>query len=108
MIKRSILVAYKTHQSMNDYECFYCGFHGESKDHVPAVSHARDYPEYERLLVRSCLMCNSLLGHRFLPTLHLRSSYLLEKYRRKLMKIISMPDWAEDEIEELQALLLQH
>lgn len=105
LAKRNILTSYKKHESMKDYECFYCGSHAESQDHVPAASHAHYHPQYERILVRSCLLCNALLGARFLPTLYLRCSYLLSKYRWRLRKVISMPNWSEEEIEELKGRL---
>jgi len=103
--KRNILISYKKHESMAGYICFYCGAHGESKDHVPAVSHAQDYDEYERILVRSCLLCNGFLGCIFLPTLYQRVVYLASRYRKRFSKIISMPHWSEDDIEELSGKL---
>lgn len=105
MAKRQILINYQRHSSMADTACFYCGAHGESKDHVPAVCHAYNYPEYERIIVRCCIFCNGLLGARFLPTLFDRCNFLLFKFHFKFRKVLSMPHWEEEEIEDLNGRL---
>lgn len=105
MRKRKIIHNYKLHSSLQDYECFYCNQHAESKDHIPPISYCNDFEVDERVMVRSCLLCNSLLGARHLHTLLLRSDYLLVAYRRRFYKLLSMPLWTEEEISELTGSL---
>ena len=106
MARRSkVIHKYYEHESMADTACFYCGAHGESKDHVPAISSPYEYEEEKRLLVRSCILCNSLLGNKKLLTLLSRCDYLLIKYQHRFKKLLGMPHWEEYEIEELEGKL---
>ncbi|HWY33901.1 MAG TPA: hypothetical protein VNX68_04600 [Nitrosopumilaceae archaeon] len=90
---------------MEDTICFYCGELGESKDHVPPISYPDHYEETERFLVRSCLLCNSLLGNRPYYTFLSRCDYLLLKYRMRFERILSIPIWKDEEINELSGRL---
>lgn len=105
MSKRNILSSYKKHPSLTDYLCFYCGSYAEGADHVPPVSWTNLYPECEKILVRCCVQCNGLLGANNLPTLADRANFLAQKLRRKLVKNTNIPDWSDDEIDDLSGAL---
>jgi hypothetical protein len=105
MVKRMILVSYKQDKSIKDTSCLYCGSYGESKDHIPAVSIAEDYPDIERIVVRSCTECNSTLCNRTLLTIKDRAEFLHKKYNKKYQKIMSLPEWTRDEIDDLYGML---
>lgn len=105
MSKRKIIHHYSLHDSMNDYLCFYYGNYACSKDHIPPVSYPDDFKEENRIIVRSCLLCNSLLGNKYLLTFLERFDYLLIKYQKRFKKILEMPDWTQDEIEEITGSL---
>ena len=105
MVKRRIIHSYKTDKTIKDTKCIYCGSYGESKDHIPPISRADDFPLAERIIVRACIECNSVLGARLLIKIEERAKFLFEKYKVRYRKILGMPDWDEDEIEELQGML---
>lgn len=103
--KRKVIYPYKIHFSLYDTICFYCGALGESKDHVPPLSYAEHLEEENRLLIKSCLLCNGLLGNRALLTLLSRCDYLFIAYQRRFKKLLSMPPWQDHEILELKGSL---
>lgn len=105
MAKRKIIYSYKLHISMKDTICFYCGALGESKDHVPPISYPDEYEEEERFVVRSCLLCNYILGKRHYLTFLSRCDYLLISYRKRFQKVLSLPYWSDEDISELRGLL---
>jgi hypothetical protein len=105
MSKRNIVHTYKIHESMNDYLCFYCGFYGNSKDHVPPVSYPDEFEEESRFLVRSCLLCNSLLANKMALTFLSRCDYLVIRYEKRFKKCLEMPEWSFEEINQLSGRL---
>ena len=103
-IRRNIIHTYKMHESMKELGCIYCGKLGQSKDHIPPVSYS-DYFDEERIIVRSCLLCNSLLGNKILLTILERCDYLLIRYHKRFKSTLSLPIWTESEIDELTGKL---
>lgn len=101
---RKIIHQYHRHLSMADYQCFYCGGHGESVDHIPPVSYLENFPE-KRILVRCCLLCNQLLGNKAYLSLLSRCDYLLIRYQKRFKRLLSYPDWEDWELEELTGKL---
>jgi hypothetical protein len=93
MRKRLIIHQYKKHESLFDDICFYCGDFGNTKDHIPAVSCDIDINDVERIIVRSCVLCNSLLGNRYLNELLHRCDYLLIKYQKRFKKHLCAFEW---------------
>lgn len=105
MVKRTIVHKYYNHDSMKDYQCFYCGDRALGKDHVPPVSYPDEYEESYRMLVRCCVLCNSLLGKKGLLTLLARADYLLMAYQKRFLRLLSSPHWSNNEINELSGKL---
>lgn len=81
---------YSEHESLQGTACFYCGEPGRAKDHYPPLKLAKDYPQAEWILVRSCQRCNSVLGAKMQPSLAHRKEYLLwyikDKEERRRLK----------------------
>ena len=88
--------------------CVYCGVVSDTMDHVPPlvyvqkcrdileeISHANKYP--------ACSECNSALGSQLLMTLGDRRAYIADLLERKYKKLLRIPLWAEDELEEVSA-----
>lgn len=98
---------YELHESVEEIFCFYCGNLGECLDHCPPVSRMNLYPTVPKILIKSCNLCNRLLGARPLPTLASRIEFLLKKYTKKYSKIIKLPQWEQEEINELSGTLKQ-
>lgn len=110
MINRKLLrskyhESYQRHISLKGYECFYCGQNAETVDHIPPLSLVETFPSYDRLLVRSCGICNMLLGGRPFLSLMTRCDYLIQRYQKRWRKDIDMPNWSDSEIDELNGQL---
>lgn len=88
--------------------CTYCGaWDGDQLDHVVPVSYNHNISRKStnkvsyRNTVPCCRECNSLLGARLYFTIPSRAAYLLGTYERRYKKLLSQPDWSDEEIEEL-------
>lgn len=104
-LRKKTIFAYKRHESLKDYICFYCGQYGESKDHCPPVSYVEVLPDYKKIMVRCCLVCNLLLGARPYFTLLSRCEYLLQRYPSRFKRALAIPNWSQDDIDELTGAL---
>ena len=79
--------------------CFYCGQPATCMDHFPPVSqyvHGSD-----SWLVPSCSECNSLAGDSIQYTLEQRRAYVREKLSKRYRKLLNMPEWSDEELNEL-------
>jgi hypothetical protein len=92
---------YARHPDIDGDECFYCGHFGNTIDHCPALATVHLYPEFEKIVVKSCRGCNLTLSFRPLPTLLSRCEYLIKKYTKKYFKYLHMPEWTEEELASL-------
>lgn len=110
MRNRKLLVqrlhaTYQRNESLKEWICFYCGSPADTEDHCPPLSLAESFPGEDRVLLRCCRLCNSLLGARFLLTPYARAEYLIKKYAKRWHKDLDMPNWSDEEIEELTGQL---
>ena len=85
--------------------CIYCGRASDGWDHVPSREYASRVPEAQRFLYPACGECNSSLSSRPLFSLKERLEFLHERYKKIYDNIISMPEWTQDEINELKGTL---
>jgi len=88
------------------HECFYCGDPADTVDHYPPVSRVNDYRalgnRYETYITVSCCsQCNSILGNTLQDTLLERAEVAKTMLEKKLKKDLNMPEWFDDEIDEL-------
>lgn len=88
--------------------CTYCGLESSEWDHVPPLHYVsriadHDIDNLDEVLRKlpSCRECNSILGGTLLTTIPERRGYLKEKLRRKYRSHAAMPEWSEEELEEL-------
>lgn len=102
---RKNIYTYKFHDSWKDSSCFYCGVYAQSKDHIPPLSYPDYFKESHRFIVRSCLLCNSLLSNRPMLTFLSRCDFLFYRYQNRFKKCLSLPIWSEDEINQLSGKL---
>ena len=90
-----------------EYVCTYCGLLGETIDHVPPKSIRNRLVELDLANpqhfreVRSCRECNSIIGARPPWTVSARRRELHKILKRRYAKYLEMPNWTEEEIEEL-------
>ena len=105
ILLKELHLSYKRHDSLKDVYCFYCGSLADSRDHCPSLFNARCYPDEERILFRCCYLCNSLLSNKFLLRPLPRLEFLKTKYKKRWKKDIDLPDWTDEEIDQLQGEL---
>lgn len=89
-----------------EHECAYCGWNGETRDHIPALSQywvgdrtkSRRYSTNRRNSIPCCRECNCLLSNIHLLTIQERAEHLLEVYALRYKKELNAPVWSDDEI----------
>lgn len=95
----------------SENECAYCGWTGDTRDHVPALSNywlgKRDRAsglhnnKHMDKTVPACRECNMLLSNLHINSIRGRAEYLSEVIQKRYAKRLSQPVWSEDEIEEM-------
>ncbi len=101
-------------------QCYYCGMPANGIDHVVPQSllevakRMLDVDSYleltgrgRRLEVPACQQCNSILGNKYDQNLAMRKARAKERLKTKLRNDLGIPDWDEDEIQELGPTLRQ-
>ena len=84
--------------------CSYCGDPADSLDHfIPHIrNRTHSLKSFKRSeVIPSCRECNTLLGEKLFESIGGRAGYLHTKYQTRYSKIISMPEWGNEELEEL-------
>ena len=86
------------------YSCVYCGDTAEDLDHVVPHSYAssngpRSYEKSK--VVPCCKRCNTYLGNKMFHLIGERASYLYDRYMIKYKKVLDIPVWRTEELEEL-------
>lgn len=88
--------------------CIYCGSSKECREHViPVVytSLSRSYDPSSNWLVPSCKICNELAGSEVFFSIPEKAKYILKRYKSKFKKRLNMPEWTQDELDELDHLM---
>ena len=98
--------------------CYYCGLPASSIDHViprSLLEDLQDIPDAmreitagRRLTVPACRECNCMLSDNYDETLADRKARLKERLRRKYRSILVVPDWNDDELEQVSEALQSH
>lgn len=84
--------------------CHYCGDWYQCRDHVIPVSYTHPRRVFKGCkTVPACLLCNSLLSNFIFSSMEERSAYLFDKYHSRYRRLLKLPVWSEDEINELEA-----
>ena len=88
--------------------CTYCGNPANTLDHV--VPHSFTTNRKRRLFpknqcVPACQECNSLLGNLLYLTVGARAGYLVEKLMHRYAKELKLPEWADEDLDELSPSL---
>ena len=82
--------------SFNSRICVYCGNNADTVDHFPPRS-----ASFRGLLLPCCRECNNLAGTEHPFDFARRVELVKEKIKKRNKKILDMPIWHQDEIEEL-------
>lgn len=101
-------------QMMEEDPCYYCGLIADTIDHtVPQWLIKRSFDQNEFLvipgiknkLVRACRECNSTISGKVFKNLTDRRKYVQQQYKLKYKKLLSLPEWTEDQLNELAGRL---
>jgi len=90
--------------------CYYCGIYADTKDHIIPISwnrtSGRKRKENQREnLIYACKECNCLASDKVFESKEKKKDYLQEKLELRYKKILKMPDWSDDELQELSVKL---
>lgn len=93
--------------------CIYCGDIANSRDHfIPRafVKRIEDlgWADKDNIIVPACTECNSTAGSKVFATISEKRKYIHEQYKKKYKKLLEMPSWTEDELEEYGHSLRTH
>lgn len=88
------------------FDCEYCGQRAWGRDHVVplAVTFSGKRKRGHRnigLVVPACSECNAYLGDRVILTVKDRAAYLVKTYRQRYQALLKMPEWGEDELNDV-------
>ena len=93
--------------------CAYCQESAYTLDHVIPHTYVAKNSKQPRTYSKSevvpcCKECNNLLGSNLYFTIAERAGYLYTTYKKRYKKLLSMPEWDEDDIEELKNKLKKY
>ena len=76
--------------------CVYCGEIPNSREHFPPATYSRT-----GIIFPACKECNGFAGTAFCCEFSDRVTHVKTKIRQKYRREVDMPDWSEEEIEEV-------
>lgn len=77
--------------------CMYCGDPADQREHVIPYSYSGD----NTAIVWSCRECNLLASDYLFETIEDKGRFINERLKAKYEKILNIPQWCDDELEEL-------
>jgi hypothetical protein len=86
--------------------CIYCGLRATTVDHFVPLSVVQMLASCGesvtgKFLLPSCGECNQIASDHVFPTVAAKRRFIHAKLRKKYRRVLAMPDWAQDEREEL-------
>ena len=90
--------------------CYYCGDSADTLDHTIPVSFYSTIPTRSGIkskysdpvpVVDCCLECNTTLHNKLVTDVRDRADLIQERYAKKYKKVLSLPRWNEEDIDEL-------
>lgn len=89
--------------------CIYCGDWYQRRDHiVPVLVDSVDRNYNPNKTCHCCSLCNQLAGSYFAQSIEDKALYILGNYRKRFRNIISLKDWDNDELDELNGSLHEY
>ena len=91
-------------------KCFYCGEDATTKDHVIPVSYYYSgvrknkhlTSQYgKENLVDACKECNNIAWNKIFQDKYSKKDFIQERLKQKYKKVINMPYWSDEEVEQL-------
>lgn len=97
--------------------CVYCGANEEVREHVVPWSwnhsgsrirqNTRNKKDRNGT-VPCCKECNNLASDKVFATIEEKREYISERLEKRYKNILKLPDWSEDELNELDVKLKNH
>jgi len=81
--------------------CSYCGDIADTKDHVFPLRWADNQEKGQMIIVPACLSCNTMAGSRKFSDIYEKLVWLHERIKRKHKAVLHMPDWTQEELQEV-------
>lgn len=86
--------------------CVYCGASATAKDHFAPVSVVASLMSMGlrvsgKFLVPSCGECNGIAHDSIFVSIGAKRRYIQGRLKRKYSKLLNMPDWTEEELDEM-------
>ncbi len=85
--------------------CVYCGLPADTRDHFVPKAFREKIQDLgwvrNRLIVPACNECNRTAGDKVFRTMKQKRGYIHERYRIKYRRILEMPSWSDEDLEEL-------
>ena len=95
---------------METKKCYYCWDDATTIDHIVPVSYYYSWKRkslhltstyWKNNLIDCCRECNSIAGNKVFDDIEEKKLYIQDRIRNKYKKLINMPNWTDDEINEL-------
>ncbi len=102
--RATVACLYKWPFGIDRNRCAYCGVQADTIDHVPPIEIAYCYGPSNFTSFEywpACKQCNCVLGAKDLRTLAARKKEIARYLRRKYWKLLKMPYWTDEEIDDL-------
>lgn len=86
--------------------CVYCGLRATTSDHFVPLSVVQMLAACKenvggKFLLPSCGECNVIAADRVFPTVAAKRRFIHERLRKKYRSVLAMPNWSDEEREEL-------
>lgn len=103
---------YESHGRRGD-SCVYCGVLADTMDHVPPISWCQSFDKkvletHNFFKVPCCNECNNFLNNMPLFSVRERLKEVRKRIKKKYKKVLSMPKWDEEELQELSKEFADH
>ena len=89
------------------YVCVYCGDPADSEDHIIPTALTGQAQRKYVLTVPACRQCNSAISDRVVFSIDNRRRIAQAYIARKFKKILAIPDYSAEEIQEFEGTLRQ-
>ena len=107
----------RTLETLNetDDRCAYCGMIATDNEHVvpysflsPLAKRKGSVKNFKQYIVRSCSSCNGLASSKMFENFWEKKRHIAKRLKEKNKKLLSTPDWTDEEYQELEGRLLRH
>lgn len=81
--------------------CAYCGCMAEDWDHIIPQAVVKLLGTSFNMLVPACHECNCIAGYHLFASVRLKRKFIQAQLKKKYAKLLRLPEWSDDELEEM-------